>query len=100
MPKNDHSNIVESESLKNILQVKHHLAGNCIGEHRNQTVVKLGINDGFYEFMKRLCVELVTRNLPLELPRLSIDIEDIVAEKIKEDNYEERDFGVVIEVGV
>ena len=62
--------------------------------------MKLGINNSLYKFTKRLGVELVTRNLSLELPRLSISVEDAVAKKIEETAYKERAFLVVEEVGL
>ncbi|KAK8996824.1 hypothetical protein V6N11_020320 [Hibiscus sabdariffa] len=77
MPESDPENVFESKSLKNILQVKHFIAGNGVGEHRNQSTVKLSINDG-----------------------LPVGIEDTVAEKTKESGNEGRAFGVVIEVGI
>ena len=62
--------------------------------------MKLGINNSLYKFTKRLGVELVTRNLSLELPRLPISVEDAVAKKIEETAYKERAFLVVEEVGL
>ncbi|KAK8623455.1 hypothetical protein V6N13_118340 [Hibiscus sabdariffa] len=85
MPESDPENVFESKSLKNILQVKHFIAGNGVGEHRNQSTVKLSINDAVS---------------PLELPGLPVGIEDTVAEKTKESGNEGRAFGVVIEVGI
>lgn len=62
--------------------------------------MKLGINHGLHEFTKRLGVELVARNLSLELPRLAIDVEDAVAEKIEENAPGERALMVVREMGL
>lgn len=62
--------------------------------------MKLGIDNSLDKLTKRFGVELVARNLSLELPGLPIDVEDAVAKKIEENTYGERAFLVVVEVGL
>lgn len=70
------------------------------GEDRNKAIGELRIDDGLNEFAERFGVEFMARELPLELPVFPVNVEDALAEKIRENSGAEMAFLVIVEIGL
>lgn len=69
-------------------------------EEGEEAVRELRVDDGLDEFSERSGVELVAGELSLELPGVTIGVEDTVAEEIAESSMESIAFVVDGEVGL
>ena len=59
----------------------------------------LGVDNGFNELSEGFGVEFLHSDLSLELPGLTVDVEDALAKKVVESSMGIFAFSVVIEVG-
>lgn len=62
------------------MKIEHGFVRGRGGEDWDEAVVELGVHHVFDEIPKRLGVEFLARNMPLELPSVAVGGEDAIAE--------------------